>query len=208
MNSFDIPELAVFDLDDCMWSPEMYILRHIPTEENVVRGDLGCGEGIVGVMSGRYEVRLFPDALRVLQKVYMGEYPNMRIAAASSADTPLAVQIGKTCMSLLEIVPGVTMRDVFDMNWPDGFEGHLQIGRSPPLSSNKSKTHFPILQRETNIPYNRMIFFDDCNWSDHVTMVMKECTGVIAQRTPSGLQLSEWEMALMNYAKARKGEPS
>jgi len=34
----------------------------------------------------------------------------MKIAAASSADTPKAVKIGKTAMGLLEILPGVTMR--------------------------------------------------------------------------------------------------
>ena len=44
-----------------------------------------------------------------------------------------------------------------------------------------------------------MIFFDDCNWSDHVSMVMSECRGVIGQRTPHGLQESEWEQALAMY---------
>ena len=31
----------------------MYTLSKIPDESNVVKGDLGCGEGVVGVMSGR-----------------------------------------------------------------------------------------------------------------------------------------------------------
>ena len=47
------PELCVFDLDACFWDQEMYTLSKIPDESNVVKGDLGCGEGVVGVMSGR-----------------------------------------------------------------------------------------------------------------------------------------------------------
>lgn len=200
-----LPALVVFDLDDCLWSPEMYTLNHIPTSSNVITGSLGeSGEGVIAVKSGREEIRLFPDALLVLQKIYFGEYPNVRIAAASSADTPQAVRIGRASMCLLEVVPGVSMRDVFDRGWPDNFEDHLQIGRSAPLSSNKSATHFPILRRATNIPYDQMIFFDDCNWSDHVAMVTRECKGVVAQRTPNGLQLSEWERALAMFSAAQE----
>jgi hypothetical protein len=29
---------------------------------------------------------------------------------------------------------------VLGMGWPEDFEGHLQIGRTPPLSSNKAAT--------------------------------------------------------------------
>jgi hypothetical protein len=140
-----IPELAVFDLDDCLWTPEMYTLCEVPTVNDGIIGNLGdCGKGIVAVKSGNYTVRLFPDALLILQKIYMGEYTKMRIAAASSADTPLAVRIGRASMSLLEVVPGVTVREVFDRGWPDDFEAHLQIGRSPPLTSNKSINLKPI----------------------------------------------------------------
>ena len=44
--------------------------------------------------------------------------------------------------------------------FPQGFDGNIQIGRTPPLSSNKSKTHFPILHKNTGIPYSGMLFFD------------------------------------------------
>ena len=36
----------------------------------------------------------------------------MRLAAASSADTPFAVQIGRAAMRILEVVPGVTVEEV------------------------------------------------------------------------------------------------
>ncbi len=195
-----LPELIVFDLDECLWHPEMYTLDEIPTR--TVHGPLGReGDGVVGAISGSEQIRLFPDALGVLQAFYRDEYPGVRIAAASSADTPRAVQIGLAAMNLLEIVPGVTMRQVFNKGWEPGFNGNMQIGRTPPLSSDKSKTHFPILKQRTNIDYNGMIFFDDCNWGDHCGKVEKACHGVIAQRTPHGLTISEFNQALLRYSQ-------
>ena len=195
------PELIVFDLDQCLWTPEMYTLSVVPSKDRVKLGPLGsCGHGIVGVHSGREVIQLFPDALKVLQEIYLDKYPGMKIAAASSADTPMAVKIGKTAMSLLEVLPGVTMRDVFAKNWEDKFDGNIQIGRTPPLSSDKASTHFPILRQLTGISYDKMLFFDDCQWGDHCERVANKCPGVIAIRTPNGLQWNEWERGLAEYA--------
>jgi hypothetical protein len=66
------------------------------------------------------------------------------------------------------VVPGVSMYDVLTADYPDG--RNLQIGRQPPLSSNKAATHFPILLRELDVPYDEMLFFDDSMWSDHCTL--------------------------------------
>eukprot|EP01033_Poteriospumella_lacustris_P007506 gene7507-5396_t len=134
----------------------MYELSEIPSRK--VYGPLGeSGEGVVGVKSGRETIELFPDARLILQALFEGKYgDDVRIAAASSADTPQAVKIGRTAMTILEILPGVTMRDAFAKGWPQGFEGNMQIGRSPPLSSDKASTHFPILRQETGVDYNDM----------------------------------------------------
>lgn len=199
--SANLPELVVFDLDQCLWTPEMYTLSEIPTVQSAKIGSLGGhGCGVVGVKSGREVIQLFPDALAILQDIYLDRYPGVRIAAASSADTPQAVKIGRAAMSILEVLPGVTMRQVFAKGWEPGFEGNLQIGRSSPLSSDKASTHFPILQRNTGITYGRMIFFDDCLWGDHCGRVEARCPGVIAQRTPEGLTQQDWKACLDRYA--------
>ena len=56
----------------------------------------------------------FPSAsaLKALQELHAGKYPDMRAATASSADTPHAVAIGRAALSILEVVPGVTVRQV------------------------------------------------------------------------------------------------
>eukprot|EP00613_Pedinella_sp_CCMP2098_P002436 CAMPEP_0171628454 /NCGR_PEP_ID=MMETSP0990-20121206/21456_1 /TAXON_ID=483369 /ORGANISM="non described non described, Strain CCMP2098" /LENGTH=186 /DNA_ID=CAMNT_0012196661 /DNA_START=264 /DNA_END=825 /DNA_ORIENTATION=+ len=151
----------------CVWSPEMYELSVLPTREKVEMGPLFVGDqnsgsdvqGVVGARSGSYMIRLFPQARRVFQDYHAGRFPGMRLAAASSADTPLAVGIGRAAMQLIEIVPGVTMEEVFLKGWED--DRNLQVGRTPPLSSEKWATHFPRLRDLTGIPYDKMLFFDD-----------------------------------------------
>jgi magnesium-dependent phosphatase 1 len=113
-----------------------------------------------------------------------------------------AVRIGKAAMGILEVLPGVTLKDAF-LTAGGGFgdERNLQIGRSAPLSSNKSETHFPILREGTGVPYDQMLFFDDCNWSDHCSIVERVCQGVVTQRTPQGMTTAEWEEGMRKFAE-------
>lgn len=201
------PALAVFDLDACLWDQEMFQLRELVDRENPVIGPLEGGDGVVGARSGNAIIRLHEGALEALRRYYNGDYPGMRVAAASSADTPLAVRIGRSALDLLEVVPGVTVREVLGIGWPEDFEGNLQIGRTPPLSSNKAATHFPILRRECSVPFDKMMFFDDCNWGDHCGAVARGCTekesglGPVTVRTPHGLGTADWNRGLEEYRK-------
>ena len=202
---FGYPELIVFDLDACFWTKEMYQLQVVCTE----RDRIFCERTntCIGVRSGeRTVIELHEGARKALEEYLDGKYPGARLATASSADTPLAVSIGKSALSLLEIIPGVSCASVFAIGFEQEFAGNMQIGRTKPLSSNKSETHFPILRKETNVPYDKMLFFDDCNWEDHCAAVESRCVenglGPCVKRTPKGLGIQEWESALAKY-KAR-----
>jgi len=198
------PALVVWDMDDCLWSPEMFTLNEMPSAPPVM-GDLnGRGEGVIGVKSGGDTIKLFPDALRVLQEFHDGAHDPTKLAVASSADTPFAASIAQAALDILEIVPGVTLRQVLCRGHPDGMNDHIIIGRTAPLSSDKSKTHFPLIREATGMEYGEMLFFDDSNWSDHCTIVAKHCPGVVTQRTPRGLQYSEWENGLKKFAAAKE----
>ena len=179
----------------------------IPEPDDVVQGELsGRGQGVAGVMSGRYKISLYPGALIALQEHADGSFPGMRVALASSADTPFAEQIGRAALSLLEVVPGLTVWELLMRDW-DGQDVN-QIGRQPPLSSNKAATHFPRLREATGIRYDRMLFFDDCNWGDHCAKVAAGCKeedsarGVVTVRTPRGLYEKDWRQGLSQYAAA------
>lgn len=144
------PELVVFDMDACLWDQEMYEMRAMPSE--TVMGDLnGRGEGVVGVMSGRDKISLHKGSLIALQEIYDGLYPDTKFCMASSADTPFAEKVGRASLKLLEVVPGVT---IWMKTWDN--QDVNQIGRQPPLSSNKSKTHFPRIRELTGIRYDKV----------------------------------------------------
>lgn len=77
------------------WDQEMFELSEVVDTANPIMGPLGdAGEGVVGARSGREVIRLHPGALFALQRFHAGQYPGMRAAAASSADTPKAERIG------------------------------------------------------------------------------------------------------------------
>eukprot|EP00934_Nitzschia_sp_Nitz4_P000870 Nitzschia sp. Nitz4//scaffold218_size35881//11730//12548//NITZ4_007792-RA/size35881-snap-gene-0.31-mRNA-1//-1//CDS//3329542274//870//frame0 len=203
----DYPELVVFDLDACFWDQEMFQMSALPSR--TVQGPLGDkGQGVTGVYSGRQKISMHAGSLLALQEHASQQYPGMKFCFASSADTPFAVQIGRATLKMLEVVPGTT---VWDLNMAD-WQGQdvNQIGRSPPLSSNKAQTHFPRIRKLTGIPYDRMLFFDDCNWGDHCGMVSRSCKengkGVVSHRTPYGLQPEDWKRGLELYRKAHKDE--
>jgi len=218
-----------FDLDACFWDQEMYEMPALPSR--TVLGDLlpkdeeldcpaGEGgqqqqqqerQGVTGVYSGSHCISMHSGSLRAMQEHARGElYPGMKVCFASSADTQFAEQIGRATLKLLEVLPGMTVWDiVFQRDW-DSVDVN-QIGRRPPLSSNKAQTHFPRLKAATGISYDRMLFFDDCNWGDHCGMVARQCReangkGVVTHRTPYGLKVSDWYKGLELYRQAHRTE--
>jgi len=214
----DYPELVVFDLDACFWDQEMYEMSTIPTKKDIVMGSLSVDnenkqndeddEGVIGVYSGRNKISLHKGSLLALQEHYIDhKYPGMKICFASSADTPFAEKVGRASLQLLEIAPGVPIwKKLMKADWNNVDVN--QIGRQPPLSSNKAKSHFPRIREMTGIKYDKMLFFDDCNWGDHCGMVAKACKesgtnkGVVTHRTPYGLKESDWRKGLELYKKS------
>ena len=159
----------------------MYQLPNRPTE--AIRGSLGAdvGEGIVGakIANRSTQVRLFPGALLALQELYqLPAFASTQVAAASSSEEP---SYSAACLDMLEVLPGVPMRKVFSF---------FAIGRTKEcgnLTSDK-RTHFAKIQTESNVAFDKMLFFDDCNWGDHVGKI-QQAHGVIGKRTPEGLQV-------------------
>eukprot|EP01060_Flectonema_neradi_P020649 TRINITY_DN28168_c0_g1_i1.p1 TRINITY_DN28168_c0_g1~~TRINITY_DN28168_c0_g1_i1.p1 ORF type:complete len:199 (+),score=31.76 TRINITY_DN28168_c0_g1_i1:58-597(+) len=179
--------MIVFDLDSCLWDPEVYVLHGMPSR--AIRGKLPCGnEGVVGAADGRYTVKLHPGSFVALNELRGGD---IKVAAASSSLEP---KYSMECLKLLEVAPGVNALSCFD---------YLQIGRTGKLTSRKT-THFKYLQQESGIDYSEMLFFDDCNWDDHVRD-LKRTIGVVGVQTPNGLQVSDYRRGLELFAKERGG---
>jgi magnesium-dependent phosphatase 1 len=195
-----LPTMIVFDLDDCLWSPEMYTLHAIPSIPE--HGDLtparisrptntntpSTMRGVVGmqVPPNGPTVRLFTGARQVLYELATDpKYQGIILAAASSSEEPT---YSAACLESIEVLPGLTLRQMIHFD---------QIGRTGPLAPNK-QTHFRLLHQESKIAFEEMLFFDDCNWGDHCATVTREF-GVVSYRTPRGLQYSEFQQALDKY---------
>jgi len=226
LQRYDLPTMIVFDLDDCLWTPEMhelYEMPSIPIQGNLnpdhetkassssrkqprrtakrklnasnskanLRADDTTEIGTVGMrVPGTSQiVYLYDGARRALREIALDEkYSNVLIAVASSSLEPT---YSHQCLNHIEIIPGVTMRDIFDFD---------EIGRTGHLTSRKT-THFESLHRRSHVPYEEMLFFDDCNWADHVQDV-GESFGVVGVRTPNGLQIDEFHAGLDKFRKS------
>ena len=204
-NYDDLPSMIVFDLDDCLWTPEMHELSGMPSicvEGPLDPNDTDSPLGTVGMKvpsrrrggwgnSDEEIVELYPGARLALRELVTSpKYAQVKIAVAS---TSLEPSYSHACINGIEIVDGVTMKEVIS---------YSQIGREGQLTSRKTG-HFKLLQKKSGIPYSEMLFFDDCNWGDHVGD-LQETYGVLGVRTPNGLQLDEFHQGLEKYRKRRR----
>lgn len=208
-NNDVLPKLIVFDLDDCLWTPEMHELSGMPTiavegpldpnDNNSKLGTVGMkvpsrrrGRGGRGFDWGGYSnddeeiVELYPGARLVLRELATNpKYSGVKIAVASSSLEP---SFSRACISGIEIIEDVTMKDMIS---------YAQIGREGQLTSRKT-SHFRLLHEQSGVEYEEMLFFDDCNWGDHVGDLESSC-GVVGVRTPNGLSLDEFHLGLEKF---------
>jgi len=150
-----LPSMIVFDLDDCLWTPEMHELYSKPTRK--VYGVLNPWEqdqsrhiqGVVGLSNNLGEtVTLYDGARRALfELVTNPKYQQVKLAVAS---TSLEPSFSHACLEGIDVTTTKTIRDIIHYH---------QIGRNGKLSSRKT-THFRELHRESGIAYDEMLFFD------------------------------------------------
>mmetsp|Transcript_59585 Transcript_59585/g.111504 ORF Transcript_59585/g.111504 Transcript_59585/m.111504 type:complete len:182 (+) Transcript_59585:60-605(+) len=177
-----LPHLIVFDLDACLWTPEMYELASAPSTYCSKRG---------GIMAGRDTVSIFPGAMRVLQRLCTDPaFSGIQIAVASSTTEPA---FANKCLDEFPLLPG-KVEKVGDL------VRYRQIYRG-----SKGAEHFPKLKEESGVSYDKMIFFDDCTCVDNCGDVAARCPGVLCVRTPQGLTEEDFNLALAAFANGQKG---
>lgn len=167
-----LPKIIVFDLDDCLLFPEAHELSGMPSQP--VEGPLDPNNpstsplGTVGMRvpsrrRGGYDldgevVELYPGARLALRELATNPiYRHVEIAVAS---TSLEPSYSRAALRGIEVIPDVSVMDMIS---------YSQIGRSGKLTSRKT-SHFRMIHEESGgVPYEEMLFFDDCNWQDHVS---------------------------------------
>lgn len=179
-----LPKLIVFDLDACLWSPEMFELSSAPTKYDSKAG---------GVKAGHETVTLFPGAAAVLRTILTNDtFSSVKIAVASSTTEPA---YAKRCLEELPLDPsGAREEMVADL------VDYRQI-----YPGSKGRQHFPALQKESGIAYDQMLFFDDCTYGDNCGDVARSCVGTSCVRTPRGLTQELFEVGLAGWAEGKRG---
>lgn len=202
-----LPSLIVFDLDDCLWTPEMHELSGMPSKPvdgpldpndpaDSPLGTIGMGvprgkRGGWGSFNDEDEVvELYHGARLALRELITDpKYRDVQIGVAS---TSLEPSYSRACINGIEITEGIYMKDIIS---------YTQIGRSGKLTSRKT-SHFKLIHEESGVPYEDMLFYDDCNWGDHVGD-LNSAFGVIGIRTPNGLQLEEFREGLEKFRREK-----
>lgn len=177
------PRLLVFDLDACLWTPEMYELDAKPTTFDAALG---------GVRAGSDVVRLFPSALAVLRTIRADQarFGRVQIAVASSTTHPA---YAKRCLDelVIDAESGTTLSDMVR---------HREI-----YPGSKGSEHIPSLARKAGVPYSELVFWDDCTYGDNCADVAGQCAGATCVRTPHGLTEELFERGLDAFARGATG---
>ena len=187
-----IPELIVLDLDATLWFPELFQLNQKRTPR------------------ARKDIHLFPDIHQILQMILALEeddsnnknitdpYDNIIRQSQPKWAVASRAQNKDWALELLADFR-VTQNDKRDTRTliPDIFDPrHIEI------QGGSKKRHFQILRDKTNIPYHKMIFFDD--WDVNLQEVSQ--LGVLSCHCPDGLTLDIFHSGLRRYHELKEGE--
>ena len=171
-----LPRLIVFDLDGCLWKPEMYELSW-----------RGMGHAPFEYMDGHDKTRmktqlnsvvqLIGDVAEILDELVL--VPTIQLAISSRCDEP------KWARELLEkmILPssGKTLQEAITGPWE--------------ISHDAKIHHFDRLAKDTGIPLNDMIFFD--NEQQNCKSVSR--MGVTVGYTPQGVTRSIFDQTMSKF---------
>lgn len=162
------PGLVVFDLDDTVWYPEMYMLRGAPFRSVSAREVEDCSGEAVTVYEG---------ARRAITQIVAGVdgWGETLVAYASRTECG---EWAEECLRLLS-VPG------------PGGQGKVSLwdaAAHKEIYEGSKVQHFEALQRKTGLEYDEMLFFDNERWN--ITEVGR--LGVRCMYTPGGMTEEHW----------------
>ena len=184
-NSYDstrpLPRAILFDLDGCLWTPEMYeIVYFMGGQGAPFREDPKNKGGLLTV--GNQPVRLLGDVRAVFEEIYREpKFDNVLIGVSSRTDEP------DWARELL---------DKFQVTTNDASKGSVSlIGvlNGPIEIAKDSKVeHFRRIHSQTGIDYQDMVFFDN----EYGNCEKVASLGVSVVYCPNGVTNKLWKQCL------------
>jgi len=172
-----LPKVLVFDLDGCVWYPEMYMLWGGNGGSPFKHVD----HGVLVDNSGR-KVELMANVREIMNnfKTDVERWKNSKIAVASSCDEP---SWARECIKIMTLGPeGHKLKDVFDPNLVE-------------IYKSAKSTHLKAISKKTGVELKDMIFFD--NERGNCQTVAK--AGVTVVYTPDGVTKELFEEGLNKF---------
>jgi len=169
-----LPRCFVFDLDGCVWDPEMYELwggggaPFKPNKDGSLTDRAGTRVDLLG------DVKNIMNEFKTLDK-----WKECKICVASSCDEP---EWAKECIRKFDVGGGFMLADVFDK---DNIE----------IYKRSKDFHLKQISKNTGVPLEEMIFFDNQTNNCHTVAGV----GVTVVYTPDGVTRKAFQEGLDKF---------
>jgi magnesium-dependent phosphatase 1 len=172
-----VPKLVIFDLDGCLWKPEMYELLYFSGGYGSPFTVSPDDPHILLTNTKNEAVYLLGDVRDVMKELYQSPlWEGIPVGISSRTDQPTWARellekfvVDADGSTIGGSTSSCTLRDVI--------QGPVQI------ASDSKVDHFQRIHQQTNIPFTEMIFFDN-EWGNCKSV---SSLGVTVGFTPAGV---------------------
>ena len=170
------PKLIVFDLDNTLWTPELYKLRRLPNYASA---------GPPGPIADQ-DVKLYAGARAALEELATDEaWKDTALACASRTNKgPWARQLLRDFT-----VAGRSLDDL--LQYKEIFTGD-------------KIAHFNNLEQKSEVAFDEMLFFDDARDGKYGNCAKVAAMGVCSAHCPDGITTEVWTNALAEFARLKE----
>ena len=216
--STKLPRLVIFDLDGCLWKPELFELVTSADGPPFMQNPQDTVPGTTLLSQKRQRIELLGDTRQILHELYTKEewYPS-RIGISSRTDPPdwahtlmeeftVYEEVGHNRMTKEpKKIPQVTcqMKDVFDPSLcilDKSIDKATQFEKLLERANNQSGFGGGAGSKKTKrLQFKDIVFFD--NEAGNCKQVQK--LGVTSVYTPRGVTYEAWQNAIQNFPSNR-----
>lgn len=203
-----LPRLVVFDLDGCLWRPELFEILTCPRDNRGPPFSLNERDEIPGTTlksaGGGHTLKLLGDTRSILTELYYQEdwYPTL-VGISSRTDPPEWAHELLEKFSIYDeqgkpTLPHIAMKEVFtpqlcllDKAMDKASQFEILLKRANGI--------LPTAKNSQQLQFKDVIFFD--NEAGNCKQVAR--LGVTSVYTPKGVTREAWENGLTNFPSSR-----
>ena len=168
----DLPKVVVFDLDGCLWSPDMFMLwgGGAPFRKKPGSTDLLDARGATVMMLGAV-----PEVLRELKED--PKWESTTVAVASCTDEP---EWAQECMQKFDIGDGYCIKDAMQLE---------------AIYKGNKQSHLQSIAEQAGVELTEMLFFDN----ERGNCIDVAQLGVTVAWVPEGVTAVAWAEPLERF---------